>query len=82
MPCIWSHCYCKWFCPNVITHRQAGSKWESGTSDPSTSNLLALAKLFHISAEVLDEYTLLYIVLCGTMYLEVNKWIILTGLYN
>ena len=26
--------------------RQAVSKWESGTSDPSTSNLLALAKLF------------------------------------
>jgi DNA-binding XRE family transcriptional regulator len=26
--------------------RQAVSKWESGTSDPSTSNLLALAKLW------------------------------------
>ena len=36
--------------------RQAVSKWESGTSDPSTSNLLALAKLFHISAaELLHE---------------------------
>jgi len=33
--------------------RQAVSKWESGTSDPSTSNLLALAKLFGISAEEL-----------------------------
>ena len=33
--------------------RQAVSKWESGTSDPSTSNLLALAKLFEISAEEL-----------------------------
>lgn len=30
--------------------RQAVSKWESGTSDPSTANLLALAKLFGISA--------------------------------
>jgi DNA-binding XRE family transcriptional regulator len=26
--------------------RQAVSKWESGTSDPSTSNLFALAKLY------------------------------------
>ena len=33
--------------------RQAVSKWESGTSDPSTSNLFALAKLFGISAEEL-----------------------------
>ena len=33
--------------------RQAVSKWENGTSDPSTSNLLALAKLYHISAEEL-----------------------------
>ena len=31
--------------------RQAGSKWENGISDPSTSNLLALAKLFGVSAE-------------------------------
>lgn len=31
--------------------RQAVSKWESGTSDPSTSNLLAIAKLYGISAE-------------------------------
>ena len=30
--------------------RQAVSKWENGTSDPSTSNLLALAKLFDIPA--------------------------------
>lgn len=36
--------------------RQAVSKWESGASDPSTSNLLALAKLFGIDAkELLDE---------------------------
>ena len=33
--------------------RQAVSKWENGTSDPSTSNLLALAKLYDISAEEL-----------------------------
>lgn len=33
--------------------RQAVSKWENGTSDPNTSNLLALAKLFGISAEEL-----------------------------
>jgi len=31
--------------------RQAVSKWENGTSDPSTSNLIALAKLFDVSAE-------------------------------
>ena len=31
---------------------QAVSKWESGTSEPSTANLLALAKLYGIS---LDE---------------------------
>ena len=33
--------------------RQAVSKWENGTSDPSTSNLLALAKLYDISADAL-----------------------------
>ena len=33
--------------------RQAVSKWESGITDPSTSNLFALAKLFGISAEEL-----------------------------
>jgi len=31
--------------------RQAVSKWENGTSDPSTSNLIAIAKLFGVSAE-------------------------------
>ena len=30
--------------------RQAVSKWENDTSDPSTSNLLAIAKLFGVSA--------------------------------
>jgi len=33
--------------------RQAVSKWENGTSDPSTSNLLALAKLYGVSAQEL-----------------------------
>lgn len=31
--------------------RQAVSKWENGTADPSTSNLLKLAKLYGISPE-------------------------------
>ncbi len=33
--------------------RQAVSKWESGNSDPSTSNLIAIAKLYGISVEEL-----------------------------
>jgi len=33
--------------------RQAVSKWENGTSDPSTANLIALAKLFGVSVEEL-----------------------------
>ena len=33
--------------------RQAVSKWENGTSDPSTANLLALARLYGVSAEEL-----------------------------
>lgn len=37
----------------VCVSRQAVSKWESGASDPSTSNLLALAKLFGVGAEEL-----------------------------
>ena len=37
--------------------RQAVSKWETGTADPSTSNLLALAKLFGVSAEELLRQT-------------------------
>lgn len=35
--------------------RQAVSKWESGTSDPSTANLFALAELFRIKPETLLE---------------------------
>lgn len=37
--------------------RQAVSKWENGTSDPSTSNLIALAKLFGVSSEELLKCT-------------------------
>lgn len=33
--------------------RQAVSKWESGKSDPSTANLIALAKLYDVSVEEL-----------------------------
>lgn len=33
--------------------RQAVSKWENGNMDPSTSNLLALAKLYDINADEL-----------------------------
>ena len=33
--------------------RQAVSKWENGTTDPSTSNLLKLAKLYGITPEEL-----------------------------
>ena len=33
--------------------RQAVSKWENGTSEPSTSNLVALAKLFEVEVSVL-----------------------------
>lgn len=33
--------------------RQAVSKWESGVAAPSTTNLMALAKLFGITAEEL-----------------------------
>ena len=35
--------------------RQAVSKWERGTSDPSTSNLFALAKLYGVSVEELTR---------------------------
>ena len=36
--------------------RQSVSKWESGASDPSTSNLIALAKLLKTDPrELLDE---------------------------
>lgn len=36
--------------------RQAVSKWERGAADPSTANLLALAKLYGVSAqEILEQ---------------------------
>ena len=35
--------------------RQSGSKWENGSSDPNTSNLIALSKLYKISPEELLE---------------------------
>ncbi|MDO5422733.1 MAG: helix-turn-helix transcriptional regulator [Eubacteriales bacterium] len=38
---------------SLSVSRQAVSKWENGTSDPSTSNLIALAKLYGISSEEL-----------------------------
>jgi len=38
---------------SIGVSRQAVSKWESGASDPSTSNLLALAKLYRVSVEEL-----------------------------
>ena len=37
--------------------RQAVSKWESGASAPSTMNLMALAKVFDVSAEELLKET-------------------------
>ena len=39
----------------VGVSRQAVSKWENGISDPSTSNLIALAKLYGLSVEELLE---------------------------
>ena len=33
--------------------RQAVSKWEKGTSDPSTHNLIALAELYGVDAATL-----------------------------
>ena len=35
--------------------RQSVSKWENGSSDPNTSNLIALAKLYKVSPETLLE---------------------------
>ena len=36
--------------------RQAVSKWENGTSDPSTANLMALAKLYGLSVDELLKH--------------------------
>lgn len=38
---------------SIGVSRQAVSKWELGASDPSTSNLFALAKLFSVPVEEL-----------------------------
>lgn len=38
---------------SIGVSRQAVSKWESGASDPSTSNLFSLAKLFGVPVEEL-----------------------------
>ena len=39
----------------VGVSRQAVSKWETGASDPSTANLIALAKLYGVTPEQLLE---------------------------
>lgn len=36
---------------SIGVSRQAVSKWETGAAEPSTSNLIALAKLFKVSVE-------------------------------
>ena len=36
---------------------KAVSKWENGTSDPSTSNLIAIAELYGVSSEELLRST-------------------------
>ena len=38
---------------SIGVSRQAVSKWENGTSDPSTANLFSLAKLYGVRAEEL-----------------------------
>ena len=38
---------------SIGVSRQAVSKWENGTSEPNTSNLMALARLYGIPAEEL-----------------------------
>lgn len=37
--------------------RQAVGKWESGASEPSTANLIALAKLYGVTVDELLQYT-------------------------
>lgn len=39
----------------ILVTRQAVSRWENGSSDPNTSNLIALSKLYKISPEELLE---------------------------
>ena len=40
---------------SIGVSRQAVSKWETGAADPSTANLLALAKLYGVSPEELPR---------------------------
>lgn len=48
-----SHMTQEFVAEHLGVSRHAVSKWENGTSDPSTANLLALAKLYGVSAEAL-----------------------------
>lgn len=41
----------------IDVSRQAVSKWETNTSEPSTANLIAIAKLYGISVDTLLENT-------------------------
>ena len=41
------------FAEALQVSRQAVSRWESGAADPSTANLLALARLYGVSPEEL-----------------------------
>ena len=41
------------FGDTIGVSRQAVSKWENGTSEPSTTNLCALAKLYNVPTEEL-----------------------------
>ena len=50
---IHSHMTQEFVAERLGVSRQAVSKWENGTSDPSTSNLVALAKLYGVDAEAL-----------------------------
>lgn len=43
----------KFFFSPYLTEEQAVSKWENGTADPSTSNLLALSNLYGVAADEL-----------------------------
>ena len=41
------------FAEELRVSRQAVSKWESGASEPNTTNLIALAKLFGVEPQEL-----------------------------
>ena len=45
--------YSAFVAESIGVSRQAVSKWETGAADPSTANLLALAKLYGVSPEEL-----------------------------